>query len=149
MELAELRDALVNDLRPMQQRMAARHPEFVALTFRRLVERAPSDAAQLPLAGDEECDEFAAAISMEMADAAAGAIGPIWWAILLQVLLPALIRAFLRWLGASEQNRRAVIELRASLPTESSHIPVVGPDDEPDFAAGSEPVSFDRPQPTS
>jgi hypothetical protein len=115
LELAEMQEAIVDLLRPRTQRLAARHADFVALVVRRFVEGLPNGVPESPFASESDRDDFVAGISLDLADQPVGGLGPFWLVVLLNVLLPALIRALLQWWRESAQHRRIVTELRDRL----------------------------------
>lgn len=117
MELADLQDAIVDRLRPACQRMAARHPGFVARVVRRLVLRTPeTERGYIYFRVYDEQQEFIADVALaEATERPIGLAESVWLAILLQILLPALIQAFLLWWHADELHQRALRELRQRL----------------------------------
>jgi hypothetical protein len=115
MELAELQSAIVNRLRPAARVLAGRSPRFVELVLRRLVERTPDRYPAALFADESDREEFVAAIALEGADRRFIASGTVWLVLLVQILLPALIRAFLLWWSDSPQHRDELAGLRARL----------------------------------
>lgn len=115
MELARLQNVIVAQLRPAVRRLAERHPQFVARVLRRLVVQSPSRFLAGFWRDDGDREEFAATVAWEETSRPAGAIGSVWLVILLQLLLPALIRAFICWWSESASHRAAVGELRERL----------------------------------
>jgi hypothetical protein len=126
MELTDLTSAVFDELRPRARKLAVWHPAFVERVLRRLVERAPSPPSA-PFFEDElDRDDFVADISLELAGQPMGGIGPFWLMLLMQVLLPALIRAFLLWWNRSPEHRMALVELRRRLDSAETGIRCVG-----------------------
>lgn len=115
MDLSELQDAIVDDLRPALQLIAARQPQFVESVLKRLVERTPD---RYPIAfwqNEADREDFIARVALDLGEQPVGMLGPFWLVVLFQVLLPALIRAFLLWWADSDWHRTALRALRDRL----------------------------------
>ena len=124
MELTELQDAIVEDLRPAVQRLAARQPQFVESVLRRLVERTPD---RYPIAfwqNEADREDFIARVALDLGEQPVGTLRPFWLVVLFQVLLPALIRAFLLWWADSDWHRTALRALRDRMATERPAPPI-------------------------
>lgn len=115
MNLDELQDAIVDELRPHVQRMAGRHPQFVARVLKRLVQRVPDFDPAPYWRNEADREDFVAAVAIDVIDEPAPAAEAVWVTILLTVLLPALIRAFLLWLQASDSHYLSARVLRDEL----------------------------------
>lgn len=115
MDLPDLQDAIVDDLRPAVQRLAARQPQFVASVLKRLVERTPDRYPAAFWQNEADREDFVARVALDLGEQPIGALGPFWLVVLFQVLLPALIRVFLQWWADSDWHRTALRALRDRL----------------------------------
>lgn len=115
MNLDELQDTIVGQLRPNMQRLAAVRPEFVQSAVRRLVLRVPDKYPSNFFDDPSDTEDFAAGLMLEAASDRRFALSSIWVTILLQILLPALIRVFLLWWSHSESHRQSLRHLRDNL----------------------------------
>ncbi len=122
MELSDLQDAIVDDLRPAVQRLAARQPQFVASVLKRLVERTPDRYPVAFWQNESDREDFVARVAVDLGEQPIGTLGPFWLVVLFQVLLPALIRVFLLWWADSEWHRSALRALRDRMAQEPATI---------------------------